>query len=791
MKNSEINKAYNSSPTNPTVGLKSNEFMNNKKNKYQEPVQKNIGQMLFENTFTFFNILNFVLFGILIAFREYKNATFIFIAVFNIIIGVYQEIKARKTINKLKILSKSSVKVLRDSSIHEINQNDIVQNDIIILDNGDQIVVDGIVVGDQIEVDESQLTGESISILKKNGDVVFSGSIIVSGNSKMQAVNVAEDTYTAKLTNEVKKITKIKSELVSSVNLIVKVMSYVLIPVSILLVLSAQSLVNSGASTINAIISSTIGSIIGMIPEGLVLLTSVAFATGAVKMGMNNSLVQELPAIESIARMDMLCLDKTGTLTTGNLKLLNVVPISEKYNLETIKIMVSASKDNNATMASLKRHFNVTAPVEKINVPFDSKNKWSAVIDKDLGIILGAPEYILSDIDQKTETLIKSNQNQGNRVLAVATTVHTNDLINQEIKHAQNFAILVFEDELRKNAKETLEYFASQSVEIKVISGDNPETVSAIAQKLNLKNGEKWLDAREMSNDPEIVKQQLANHTVFGRVSPHQKEMLVTILQELGHFVGMTGDGVNDVLALKKSDCSIAMGQGSDASKAVSKIILLDSDFSNLPIAVQEGRRVVNNVEKVASLFLVKSTYSLIMAVILQILLRKKTPFEPIQLTLLSSVLVGIPAFVLALFPNKLPIKDGFMERIISFSLPSGIVIALTIMLTMWLGDKYIPAEQLTTALVLIAGIVHAYVLVKVSSPYSLLKSFIVGMFIIAFFAVFFIPGIAKIFDLKSLNIEVFIGSVLIGILGIGLTMLIRKSVTNIFFKIFGSKIKK
>ena len=641
---------------------------------------KSIKRIIYENFFTLFNIINIILAICILCVKSYINMLFLLIVIINTAISTIQQIHSKKVVDKLSIVASPKAKVIRNGKTEIIDIHQLVLDDIIILKTGEQIAADCKILSNEVEVNESCITGETNTIRKKVGDILLSGSYIVSGNTTAKIEHIGEENYTAQISSGAKYVKKIKSEIMTSLDKIIKILTFAIIPIGLLFF--ANQLHIPGNTYKTAVIKS-VAAIIGMIPEGLVLLTSTVLAVSVIRLSKSNVLVQELYCIETLARVDTLCLDKTGTLTEGSLQVEKIIATmsSQQENLKTIlQLFAKFSPDSNTTIEAIRDFCNITNNINENYqldhaVPFSSEKKWSGISLKNKGsYVLGAPEFVLKEQFNKYKNEILSYQ-ENYRVLSIS---HSNNKFeNNDLP--QNLELLGFvlvSDKIRKDAKKTLEYFKNQGVNIKIISGDNPVTVSKIGKQVGLENYDKYIDMSTIK-DCDIDKI-VENHTIFGRVSPIQKKLIIEALQSNGKTVAMTGDGVNDVLALKTSDCSIAMANGSDAAKNVSQLILLDSNFSSMPKIVAEGRRTINNIERSASLFLVKTIYSCLNA-ILFLLIGEPYPFEPIQLSLISTVTIGIPSFVLALEPNKERIKGNFLRNVISKSLPTALCVTTNI----------------------------------------------------------------------------------------------------------------
>ncbi|EES91204.1 HAD-IC family P-type ATPase [Clostridium botulinum C] len=741
-------------------------------------------QILRANLFTSYNLLNAILAIAVLIAGSPKNAIFAGVIIVNTLIGIFQEIRAKTILERLSVVNRKSVNVLREGKIKNIDVEQVVLDDIILLKSGEQILVDCIMIDkDEIEVDESLITGEADAILKKAGDMLLSGSFVSSGSAYTKVVGVGKDTYAAKLADEARKFKLINSKLQISINKIFKVIIGLVLPIGILLISTQLFYVKK--SWQDALIGSVSG-IVGMVPEGLVLLTSATFVVAIIRLSKWDTLIQELPATEVLARVDVLCLDKTGTITKGDLKLsgVNVVGRKSKREVELILSAIAYSfKSNNQTQKALIEKYNCNPNLEvKGKIPFSSKRKWSAVEFKDKGMwILGAPEMILKEKYKDISLEVEKAAEDGKRVLLLANFKGKNldEKLDGEI---EKVALVFMEDIIRDNAIRTISYFNNENVTLKIISGDNPVTVSSIAKRVGIKNANKYIDARNLPEDEEELSKVVEDTYIFGRVSPHQKKSIIKALRKNKHTVAMTGDGVNDVLALKEADCGIAMANGSDATKAVAQLVLMKSDFQALPYVVLEGRRLINNLEKVSELFISKTVYFMILSIIFAVLLRP-FPIIPIQLTLVGSISIGIPSFFLALSPNKDIIKGDFLNRVLRFSIPNGILIGISTIIMFLFGyNQGLSLEQCRTLALIIFGILSLFVLLKVSRPLNLYRIAVVFSMIILFIMAFIIPFTRKIFVIRFLDLGyVFpvIGVCSVAILG----MIILPNLYNEFIK--------
>ena len=731
---------------------------------------KTFKQIIFDNFFTLFNLLNFVLGIAIFAVGSYKNMLFLGIMIINTFISTFQEIHSKKIVDKLAIMAQSKVKVMRNGIEQEIPINDLVLDDIVIFNTGNQIPTDCIILKGNVLSNESFITGEPDSITKVEGEMLLSGSYIVGGKCYARVEHIGEENYTAQISSGAKYVKKINSEIMKSLNKIIKWLTFAIIPIGALLFWNQ---INLDDATLKEAVVQSVAAVIGMIPEGLVLLTSTVLAVSVIRLSKSKVLVQELYCIETLARVDTLCLDKTGTLTEGRMEVSGLIGI-ENNSLQEAEMFNNAnntrhtaiqnilaniaknSEDENPTMQAIKEKFSnsITKEFEVAEkVAFSSKTKWSGITFKNEGsYILGAPEFILKDdFEIYKNNLQKYTENY--RVLVIAHSNNNfidvdnskNSVLTQKELPTEitPLGFILISDVIRKEASKTLEYFRKQDVDIKIISGDNPITVSKIAKQVGVQNADKYIDMSTLKTEEEI-EQAALNYTIFGRVSPTQKKDLVVALQKHGKTVAMTGDGVNDVLALKTADCSIAMANGSDATKNVSQLILLDSNFASMPKVVGEGRRTINNIERSASLFLVKTIYSSTLA-LLFLFLSQGYPFEPIHLSLISVVTIGIPSFMLALEPNNDRIHGNFLKNVISKAIPTAITTIISILVIAFaLKLGHIPQSAYSTLCVIATGISGFSLLFTLSksrksekskllvSPYRFILALsMVGLFIV------------------------------------------------------------
>ena len=676
------------------------------------------------NVVTRFNILLGVLLVVtLVVLREPRDALFGIVLVANALIGIVQELRAKRTLDRLELLTAPTARVLRAGSLVDIAVDEIVVDDIVELRSGDQLAVDGLVVAASgLEINESLLTGESDPVRKDIGDRGLSGSFVAAGSGRYRVTEVGGDAYTVKLALEAKRFTLVRSELRDGIDWMIGAIGWAVIP-AIALVVWTQMRADE---TFHEALRSAVAQAVGMVPQGLVLLTSMAFAIGVIRLGRRQVLVKELPAIEGLARVDTVCFDKTGTLTEGTMALSEIVLLGETDPDEALAALVAADPDPNATMAAMADAYPVSPGWEATTaVPFSSARKWSGAEFTGRGTwVLGAPD-VVAPIDATVGTISQEASEAGHRVLLLAhgdqalTTSLPDDLVP--------VAVLVLGDRIRPDAAETLRFFADQGVVAKVISGDHPETVASVARAVGVVGSGEYIDARHLPDDPEELADMVETHTVFGRVTPHQKRAMVAAMQRRGHVVAMTGDGVNDVLALKDSDIGIAVGGGASASRAVAQLVLIDGRFAALPGVVGEGRRVISNIERVANLFLTKTVYAIGIALAVS-LAALPFPFLPRHLTFIGAVTIGIPSFFLALAPSARRTRPGFVGRVLRFAVPTGIAATLATFAGYQLAiSEGEPLEAARTTAVLVATSIGLFALAIVCRPFVPWKTALVG----------------------------------------------------------------
>ena len=692
---------------------------------------RTLKEIILTNTITLFNFIHLVLFVLVLTTGSIENATFVVSILFNTIIGIYQEIKAKIIVDKLKIVSTDKVTVIRDGKKEEILPTEIVLDDLLYLKAGDNLAVDArLIHSDNLEVDESIITGESDVILKKENDKLISGSIITAGDGYAKVVSINRDTYANKLIKEASKEVDDSSYLMKNINTILKVVTVLIIPVGILLFITQFFYSNQ---TYSESILASVAGIIGMIPDGLVLLTSISLTVGVIKMASKKVIIQRLSGIELLACVDTLCLDKTGTITDGSMEVKDVIYLdNDKDKINNIMANM-VEKEGNATNIALYNYFKKTDEMKVINkVPFSSARKYS-LTEFDEGIYaIGACEFITNkSVDDYDDITLYVNG--GYRII---TLVKCKDKFDKDKNKIMAFIIV--KDNIRKSAKETLNYFKEQDVNIKIISGDNPKTVSNLLRQLEIEDYDKYMSGNDLPTDYNELVKIVNNYKIFGRVTPQQKRSIVEALKTTG-TIGYIGDGVNDILALKEADCGIALASGISAARSVSEVVLTDSDFAILPNIVNEGRRVVNNIERVASMYLIKTTYSFLISV-LCIILNHEYPFYPIQLSLISAICVGIPSFFLAIEPNYKKVKKGFLVKVFRNALPSGICVFINVFFLMMISYIFsIDFDILRIVVVSTTGFLSLRLLYNISQPLSLLRKILVYSCFVTFYVLLII----------------------------------------------------
>lgn len=742
------------------------------KNKSKGMATKSTAEIIRDNVCTVFNLLNVIIAVALALVHAWSNLFFIFIIIVNTLIGIYQEIKAKKLVEKLSLLSMPVAHVLRDGRELEVHPDSVEKGDVLLMESGNVICADSRVLSGSAEINESVLTGESRPVLKRAGDDLLSGSSVISGKCRAEVIHTGEENYAAKLVSEVKKYKSANSELMSSMKKVTRITSFFIVPLGIIAFLEALLVRNMTIA--DAVISSSAG-LLGMLPKGLVLLMSVGLAIGVIRLSKKNVLVQELYSLENLAHCDVLCLDKTGTLTVGHMEVEQVIPLGcdKARAQQLLASYVSASEDNNATFCALKEYCAHAAPQRAFaGVPFSSARKWSSVtLENGEYLVLGAYERLGLKGDMPLQ--FREQMQQGKRVLFAGIT-RQKPQADGELCAVEPAAAVIIADPLRKNAKDTIAYFERQGVEVKVISGDDPVTASAVAARAGIKNAQRCIDLSNAA--PEDVKNAADKYTVFGRVSPEQKKLLVTALQEKGHSVGMTGDGVNDLLAMKQADCSVAIGQGSDAARQTAQLVLLDSDFAVLKDVISEGRRVVNNITKSAGVFFIKTLYSVFIT-LWCVIFNLPFPFIPIQITLIDLVIEGFPSFFMSLERNDKPVRGKFLPSAIGAALPNAVAVTVCcIVLTMAGTALGIEQSQIGLVTYLTLGAISVMGVVKASLPFNWLRGGLCAVSALGYVGAVAIlpnlfklparnPGLFSLLRLESSSVLPLIMSILAGII--------------------------
>lgn len=731
---------------------------------------KTTKEIVISNVFTYFNLIFLVITILLIMVGSFRNLTFLPIIIGNTVIGIVQEIRAKKTLEKMSLLNAPRADVIRNGSVKQISTEELVKDDVILLTAGKQICADAVVISGNIQVNESLLTGEADEVEKTEGSTLMSGSFVVSGECYARLEKVGNESYISKLSLEAKSMGgKEQSEMIRSINLIVKWVGIVIIPIG--LILFWQSHFVNGES-ITKSVTSTVAAIIGMIPEGLYLLTTVALALSTMKLARKKVLLHDMKSIETLARVDVLCVDKTGTITEPDMKLKEIFLCKNSgadgtqtaLTLDELKSLIldyaNASVDNNATMLALKAYAadaltNNTSALHRTAVSqqaFSSSLKYGSVTFSDGTYLLGAPEFIMHEDFARIEEEIIPYADKGDRVLLFAR--YDGENVENGINGSVTpLGFVALANPIRENAVKTFEYFKSQGVAIKVISGDNPRTVSRIAIQAGIESAESFVDAATLDTEDKIA-DAVNKYTVFGRVTPKQKKQLVKALQAKGHTVAMTGDGVNDILAMKDADCSVAMASGSEAAAQAAQVVLLDSDFAHMPDVVYEGRRVVNNIQRSASLFLVKNIFSLLLS-LFSVILMVTYPLEPAQVSLISMFTIGVPGFLLALEQNKDRIKGHFITNVMLKALPGGLTDVIDVGALVVCGEVFcISDASIGTIATLVLSVVGFMILFKISEPLNGMKyAVIIGNIAGLVFSGFFLKKLFALTDLSNICI--------------------------------------
>lgn len=695
-----------------------------------DPPSKTTKEIIQENVFTYFNLIFLVLAVLLCLVGSFRDLTFLPVIVLNTLIGIIQETRAKKVLDNLTMLNAPHAMVIRDGKKSQINAEDLVVDDIVIFEAGNQVCADAEVCAGEVQVNESLLTGESDEITKRKGDQLMSGSFIVSGQCHARLDKVGADSYISRLTLEAKAMQNTEqSEMIRSLDKLVKWVGVAIIPIGIILFIQAFVFQGEG---FRSSVTSMIAAVIGMIPEGLYLLASVALAVSSIRLAQKKVLLHDMKCIETLARVNVLCVDKTGTITENTMEVQDVIPTKEYEEgkmcplSELLGDFTAAQSSDNITMEAMKRYFKIASGKKAVaKTGFSSASKYSSVTFEEASYVLGAPEFVLKEQYENYEEAISAHASKGARVLVFGTAKEEPD--GKPLKEAVTpLAYVLLANPIRQEAKETFTYFAEQGVEVKVISGDNSLTVSEVAKEAGIAGAERYVDASTLHTEEEM-RAAVLNNAVFGRVTPNQKRKFVQILKEEGKTVAMTGDGVNDVLALKDADCSIAMASGSDAAAQASQLVLLESDFSCMPEVVLEGRRVVNNIQRSASLFLVKNIFSFLLSLV-SFVFMFTYPLEPSQISLISMFTIGVPAFFLALEPNKNIIKGHFLTNVFLKALPAALTDVLAVGALVIFGRTFgVSSADISTAATMLLSIVGFMILYTISAPMNVLRGVILG----------------------------------------------------------------
>ena len=750
-------------------------------NDYETKTSKSTAAIIKDNLLTLFNFLNLLIGVFLFAVGAYSNMFYLAIIFVNITIGISQELHARNLVKKLSLVSPQTVRVIRDAQIHEISAKELVLEDVVILGAGDQIPADMTVLSGLVEVNEAMLTGEADLVVKEAGASLLSGSFIVSGEVTGKVIHVGAENYAAKLSNEAKVHKPIRSELLASIRSVSKFTSYVIVPLGVILFFQAFMMRDSGIKE-SVVVSAA--ALLGMLPKGLVLLISIALTTGVIKLAKKRILVQDMYAVETLAHVDTLCLDKTGTLTEGHMVLESIVPLQADSDPNMLLgNYLAASTDNNLTMQALRQGCPELTDHQPIEVAaFSSQRKWGAVAFEHLGnVYLGAPEKVAGSAALPQ---VKEAQEAGLRVLILAVETDPKAPASFDPTNAQAVAVLILSDIIRQNAEETLAYLADQGIDLKVISGDNPIAVAAIAHRAGLANADQAIDLSTLTTEAE-VREAATRYTVFGRVTPEQKKLLVQELKANQRTVAMTGDGVNDVLALREADVSIAMAAGDSAARQIANFVLLDSDFTTLPDVLFEGRRVVNNVTKASGIFFIKTIYSFLLSLVC-ILTSSAFPFLPIQITLIDLAIEGYPSFFLSFEENKAPIKGRYLPTVLLNALPNALLVLVNYFAIRFLQTDYGWSQFDTTTLLyyLLIGI-SCIAVIRACLPLNPLRLFLaitttVGIYV----AAMLFHGLLEVGFLTAVTLPYFLGMMALNIcLYVGLSFLTKRFSAKVLVK--------
>ena len=712
-------------------------------------ISKTKKQIVIDHTFTYFNFLNLALALIVLYTGRYKNMMFMFVVIINSIIGIYQELKVKKIIDKLSVVTATKANVIRNHKMISIPVEELVLDDVVYLEAGDQISSDCFVLDvEGLEVNEALITGESQPIRKQLEDELLAGSFVVAGQGYARVIRIGHDNYSTQLVYKAKHKNRASSEMKNAIEKVIKILSFVIVPIGLILFLSQ---IKALPMDVDTAIVRTVAGVIGMIPEGLVLLTSLSFIVGVGRLARKKALIQEMEAIEALARVDVLCLDKTGTITTGELEVDHIDYVSslpQQHIDELMSVMSYAFLENtNATQEGLRRYFSCPLDVKvEQKIPFSSQRKMQAMVYHGLHYVLGAPEFLL-ERDHPLLQRVNEYSNKGYRVLLFAST----DFIDSETYQTgtqEPLAFIIMRDQLKDDARDVLSFFYHMGVDVRILSGDNPITVACVAQLAHMKHAESFIDASSLS-DEELNDDVITNCHIFGRVTPEQKQKIISSLQSQGHIVGMVGDGVNDVLALKDADCGIAMASGSDAVKQAAHIVLLDSQFTSMKDIVQEGREIIGDIERVSSLYLTKTTYSTLLCLIFAFL-HMSYPFTPFQLSLISGLAIGIPSFLLTFERSSKVSLDGFLKHVISTAVPCGLTMVVYMLGITFIGHTLqFGPKLLSTYYFAVAGFISFLVVYIVCRPLNRMRSILLIVIVSLFYSILFL--LYPWFDIYSL----------------------------------------
>ncbi|MBQ3048043.1 MAG: HAD-IC family P-type ATPase [Clostridia bacterium] len=741
--------------TNPKTGLTDEQVLQKiklgKVNKIKTKTSKTYAQIFFGNIFTWFNVICFLIAGILIAVGSFENVLFLVIFLSNLLIGIVQEVRAKITVDKISVFVNANVTVLRNGKKTEVELSDVVEGDIIYFDAGQQICCDCLLIDGKIETNESLLTGESKPVKKQQNSSLLGGSFVVSGSCTAVATKVGMESYSSTLIKKAREVKANKSEILKTLNLVIKTIGFLIVPLGLLTFLDLKHV-----ESVETALIKTSGSVIGMMPVGMFLLTSVSLVVGVLKLAKNKTLVQDLYSIESLARAQVLCLDKTGTITDGTMSVVDVVKLSDDFDINTImKNYLKASQSNNLTQRALRKHFSFDGDYKAVScIQFSSERKFSAVTFENHGtFMLGAPEFVTKNLTQETKQVIKDFSAKGLRVVLLCH--NKNAIKNDELdNNSTPIAVITLRDNIRPDAKDTIAWFNKNDVDIKIISGDNVDTVSTIAKSVGVKGADKCISLYGLS-DEEVV-DCATKYNVFGRVSPEQKYLIVKTLRGEGLKVAMTGDGVNDILALKESDCSIAMASGSEATRSASNLVMLNDNFSAMPQIVAEGRRVINNISKASSLFLTKTFFTMFLTIFVLVSPTSNFPLQPNQILLWETLFIGIPAFMLALQANNERVSGSFLGSLTSKALPGAVVLFLSSM-ACYIYCSVIKNFDLIPTLISYTVTFGAFfILLNLCLPLDKFRSIVCfGLLVLCIISFFIIPN--GFFDYVALTSKEFI----------------------------------